>query len=51
MRSNANLLGVQITSRSNAHGRDRHTGQLGAETTSETSSEITSKSHLNADLL
>ena len=40
-RSNANLLRAQITSRSNAHGRDRHAGQLGAETTSETTSEIT----------
>ena len=57
-RLNANLLGAQITSRSNAHGRDRHAGQLGAETTSETASEITSKvqgstskSHLNVVLL
>ena len=41
-RSNANLLGAQNTSRSNANGCDRHAGQLGAKTTSETTSEITS---------
>ena len=60
--SNANLLGVQITSRLNAHGCDRPAGQLRAEATSETTSEITSeitsmvqgstsRSYLNADLL
>ena len=61
-RSNANLLGVQITSRSNVHGCDWPAGQLGAKATSETTSEITSeitsmvqgstsRSYLNADLL
>ena len=42
-RLNVNLLGAQITSRSNAYGRDQHAGWLGAETTSEATSEITFK--------
>ena len=55
-RSNVNLLGVQITSRSNAHGRDWHAGQLRSrdhfrDLFQDHFEGALSKSHLNADLL